>query len=60
MLINKDNKSTYDIALKLHRHFAHPSLEKLIKLLNSAGHPWSSDNKLKESIVEVTKNAQHV
>ena len=56
MLINKDNKLTYDIALKLHRQFVHPTPEKLIKTLNSAGQPWSSDNKIKESIVEVTKD----
>ena len=55
MLINKDNISTYDIALKLHRQFAHPTPEKLIKLLNSAGQPGSSNDKLKESIAEVTK-----
>ena len=55
MLINKDNKSTYDIALKLHRQFVHPTPEKLIKTLNSAKQPWSSDNKIKESIVEVTE-----
>ena len=41
-------KSTDDIASKLNRQFVHSTPEKLLKLLNSAGQPWSSDNKLNE------------
>ena len=55
MLINKDSKSTYVTALKLYRQFAHPTPEKLIKLLTSVTQPWSSDSKLKKLIVEITK-----
>ena len=39
-IATENNKSTNDIAIKLHWQFAHSSLEKLLKLLNSAGDPW--------------------
>ena len=35
-----ENKSTNDIAIKFHWQFAHSLLEKLLKLLNSAGDSW--------------------
>ena len=35
------------IANKLHRQFDHPPPGKLLRLLNSAGHPWSEDKELK-------------
>ena len=38
-------KSKYDIVLKLHRQFAHPSADKLIKLINSPGGHWEKDQK---------------
>ena len=34
------NKTITKIAQKLHRQFAHPSSEKLLKLLNLARDPW--------------------
>ena len=36
----ENNKSKNDIATKFYRQFAHPSPEKLLKLLHSAGDPW--------------------
>ena len=39
LVATENNKSKNDIAIKLHRQFAHPSPEKLLKLLNSAGDP---------------------
>ena len=38
-LVAIENKSKNDIAIKLHLQFAHPSPEKLLKLLNSTGNP---------------------
>ena len=35
-----DNKSNKEIALKLHRQFAHPRPESLLKLLGNAGDKW--------------------
>ena len=48
-------QDNYNVALKLHRQFAHPTQEKLLKLINNAGHPWSTNNELKEKIKEVFK-----
>ena len=47
-------KDNYDVALKLHRQFVYPTQEKLLKLINNAGHPWSTNNELKEKIKEVS------
>ena len=43
-------KSPKEIALKLHRQFAHALYERIVLLLNSAGDPWSKDEKLKEAL----------
>ena len=51
----QNTSSNRDMALKLHRQFAHPSQEKLLQLLNSAGEPWASNKDLKEEII-VQKN----
>ena len=40
LVATENNKLKNDIAIKLHRQFAHPLPEKLLKLLNSAGDPW--------------------
>ena len=48
----------YNVALKLHRQFAHPTQEKLLKLINNAGHPWSANNELKEKIKEVSNTCK--
>lgn len=51
-------KSDRDIALKLHRSFAHPSKEKLLKLITSAGKEWSENENLLKEIKEVTENCE--
>ena len=48
-------KSPKEIALKLHRQFAHAPYERIVSLLNSAGDPWSKDEKLKEALKHVIK-----
>ena len=53
-LVATENKSKNDIAIKLHWQFAHPSPEKLLKLLNSAGDPWQSDEEIKKLIKKVS------
>ena len=47
-------KDNYNVALKLHQQFVHPTQDKLLKLINNAGHPWSTNNELKEKIKEVS------
>ena len=42
------------IACRLHRQFAPASSEKLLKLLNSAGKPWSHDKELHDEILKVS------
>ena len=42
-LITISNKSKHDMAIKLNRQFSHPTPEKLLKLVNSAGKPWNND-----------------
>ena len=44
------------IANKLHHQFAQPPPEKLLRLLNSAGNPWSKDEELKHEIKLISKN----
>ena len=58
LIATEENKSKYDIALKLHRQFAHPSTNKLLKLVNSAGEPWRTDNELKKLIKVVGDECQ--
>ena len=53
-------KDNYNVALKLHRQFVHPTQEKPLKLINNAGHLWSTNNELKEKIKEYLTPAQHV
>ena len=47
-------KGNYNVALKLHQQFMHSTQDKLLKLINNAGHPWSTNNELKEKIKEVS------
>ena len=47
-------KDNYNVALKLHQQFLHPTQDKLLKLINNAGHPWSTNNELKEKIKQVS------
>ena len=51
-LINE--KTPRDIAIKLHRQFAHPTSQKLIKLLKSAGDQWKNNQELKDEINKVS------
>ena len=53
-----ENKSNKEIAVKLHRSFAHPSAEKLLKLINNSGQEWSENADLKKEIKEVTINCE--
>ena len=46
------------IAQKLHSQFAHPTSDRLIKLLSNAGHKWSSNENLKKEIRSVTENCE--
>jgi len=52
------DKSEKEIAEKLHRQFAHPTAERLIRLINTAGAQWSHNDKLKEQIKTVTESCQ--
>ena len=45
-LVATETKSKNIIAIKLHQQFAHPSPKKLLRLLNSAGNQWQSDEEL--------------
>ena len=54
LVATENNKSENDIAIKLHWQFAHPLPEKLLKLLNSAGDLWQSNEELKKLIKNVS------
>ena len=58
LITTQTNKSKYDIAWKLHRPFAHPPLERFIKLMNSAGDPCKNDDELKRLIKRVSDKCQ--
>ena len=49
VVLKETSKTETEIVQKLHRQFAHPSSDKLLKLLNSAGDPWKNDEELKSS-----------
>ena len=51
-----DCPNDHKTALKLHSQFAHPTSEKLLKLINSAGEKWSKNENLKREIKLVTVN----
>ena len=53
---NSDLMSDKKVAHKLHSQFSHPTAEKLIKLVNSAG--LSDNQKLKDQIYEVSRNCE--
>ena len=53
-----ENKSKKEIAVKLHRSFAHRPAEKLLKLINNSGQEWSENADLKKEIKEVTINCE--
>ena len=58
LITAQTNKSKYDIASKLHRQFAQPPPERIVKLLNSAGDPWKDDDGLKSLIKKVSDECQ--
>ena len=43
-------KSLSEISKKLHRCFAHPSADRLSRMVNAAGDKWSNDDNLKKEI----------
>ena len=54
-LTMSNDKDNHNIALKLHRQFAHPSKEKLLQLKEeNAGEPWLSNQHLIKEIKNVT------
>ena len=53
-----DSPSKKKQALKIHRQFAHAPLEKLLKLISSAGEPWSTDKELRDELTAVTKSCK--
>ena len=55
LTVNND-KTDQEIALKLHRQFAHPSENRLLNLINHAGHPWSGNENLKKEIKQISQN----
>ena len=42
-----EEKSDKEVAIKLHRCFAHPSSGRLLRLVNSAGEAWAHNENLK-------------
>ena len=46
--------SNPQIASKLHRQFAHPPKDKLLRLLHRAGEPWSNNEELFKSVETVS------
>ena len=50
-----DNKKK---ALKLHSQFGHPSYEKLVKVVNSAGKEWSENSDLKNELKTISDECQ--
>ena len=53
MNITTGPKNSKDIALKLHKQFAHPTPEKLIKLIRNAN---VNDKSLEENIISISKD----
>ena len=51
-------QSNHEVASKLHRQFAHASEGKLMSLIKNAGHPWSTNEELKQEIVKVCKDCK--
>ena len=55
-----NDKDNHNIALKLHRQFAHPSQEKLLQLIKNAGEPWRGNENLVEEIKNVSSNLSNM
>ena len=50
-----EKMSHREMANKLHKQFAHPPMERLLKLVNSAGQPWCTDL-LKDEIRKISQD----
>ena len=55
--VQKD-KSDKEIAKKLHRCFAHPSADRLLRMVNAAGEKWSNDDNLKKEIRMISEQCE--
>ena len=56
VLISKEEQqSNSKIAEKLHRQFAHPSIDKLLSLINGAGTPWCNNKELIAELKRIDK-----
>ena len=53
-----DSPNIHKQAVKLHTQFAHPSSERLIKLLKSAGPQWCNNKPLIDEIKKVTESCK--
>jgi hypothetical protein len=51
-------KSNREIAIKLHRQFAHAPENKLLTLIQKAGQPWCDNKDLMEEVKEVCKSCK--
>ena len=52
----KSNMSPKEAALKLHRQFAHPPVDRLLKLLEKSG--YGTDHELMDEVTEVSRHCQ--
>lgn len=52
----RSEMSNKDIAIKLHRQFAHPTKERLLSLLCKAGKTWSENTDLIKEVKEISDN----
>ena len=55
-LTMNESEDDHKFAKRMHSNFAHPSSERLIRLINSAGDKWSKKSQLKKAVKEVTEN----
>ena len=55
VLISKQEQSNTSIAEKLHRQFAHPSLDKILSLVTKAGTPWCENKELITELKRIDK-----
>ena len=56
VLVNNCRQGAHEKAVKLHRQFAHPPTDRLLKLVNAAGHPWNTDLELQNEIKKIQPN----
>ena len=45
-------------AEKIHRQFAHAPVQKLLKLIESAGEPWATDDELRKELISVSESCK--